>query len=1063
MPPSKTHEVPFIVGVGASAGGLEALSLLLGAAKPENGVAYVIVQHLSPDYESNIVELLDRITQLSVHWATNGEVVEAGSAYVIRPQTTLTIFEGKLVVAPHERGTRMHLPVDSFLQSLAQDQGANTAAAILSGAGSDGSRGCRAIKEMGGFVIAQTAESSDFDGMPRAIRTAGLADLVLPPGEMATALFQILSSPGGEGAVSADGDNATTATILHVLQKDRSLNLGYYKRSTVLRRLQRRVRILGLTAESYAAKLERDKDERARLAKDMLIGVTRFFRDPEAFDALGARLRQYLDACPPETTFRAWVAGCSTGEEAYSVAIAISEAIADTDPTRPFRVFATDVNHDSLRWASHGSYSASSVADIPPSLRVAYLERHANGTFLVKQSLRDRLLFSRHDVLQDPPFSGLDLVVCRNVMIYLRSPVQARVSSHFGFALRSGGLLLLGPSETIIDHEGEFELLDSKWHLFRSRGLRHVAQQVEAQESQTEASHGRLSCALRRDIELLDVFQRILPVYAPPFVVVNDQLELIYRSGNLRGLLAIPEGRATLDCHEMFPDELTTHLAKFFEEMRDSTSARRRDLSIHTPEGTLHFDLRIDRIEKSLQGKCLYALTFEGLERGAQDAERVLDAGEYDARARVLELKQQLNASKENLRSSVEALETSTEELQSTNEELLASNEELQSLNSELQNVNEQLHSVNAEYQVKIEELSRLNNDMDQLLGSIDIGAIFLDGELTIRRFNPPAARFVNLLTQDVGRPLKHLNHEFHESLEELCQKALLSPEPIERLLLTLGGCKVVFHAREISPQSDGTGLVVTFTDVTSVHAERETRQMLDEALQGADIAMAIVDAEGRLSFANRAFAEQFDRDPKWLPGLDITLLTSEQEREHFRGRLGAAASGIGWQSIIASLRANGEVFQELIRLTPLRNEEGTPVGILRLTEAAYDLGTVTGASLTGTFAWDIRTDDTHCSLSLFEVLGLDPSGPPPNMESFYPLIVDDDREAVDRHLATAMDSTIPYEYSFRAKRPDGRVQRIGCRMLPDRKVTGELSRIVGVMWVVPEPLSQIRELSSVS
>jgi PAS domain S-box-containing protein len=339
---------------------------------------------------------------------------------------------------------------------------------------------------------------------------------------------------------------------------------------------------------------------------------------------------------------------------------------------------------------------------------------------------------------------------------------------------------------------------------------------------------------------------------------------------------------------------------------------------------------------------------------------------------------------------------------------------------------------------------------MDQLLSSIEIGAVFVDKNLGIRRFNAPAARFINLLEQDVGRPLSHLSHDFGDApLLDLCGRALRGSQAVERLLIAASGARVLFHARGLPAEDPDGGLVLTFTDVTSVHVERESRHLLDEALQHADVPIALLDPEGNITLANRAFARQFDRDAKWLAGLAVAQLLSSEEHASFSEQLAVVAKGESWHGVVHSLRANGELFQESLQLAPLRSEEGGVVGVIRLTERTFNVGTVEGASITGTYTWDVRTDEAKCSVSLYDVLGMKRGGPAISMQTVYPMIIDEDQADVDRNLAVAMDSAVPHEFSFRVRRLTGEVQRVGSRMLPDRLPTGELRRVIGVMWVI--------------
>ena len=819
------NPVPFVVGVGASAGGLEALSELVGDAPAEADIAYVVVQHLSPDYKSMIAELLSKRTELRVVRAEDDAALEAGTVYVIESNTLLRLEGGRLLVEKAPRRHGMHLPIDIFFNSMAADQGSQCAAVVLSGTGSDGTRGARAVKERGGFVVAQSPETSKFDGMPRSVIDTGIVDIVLPPGEIATYLSDVVAN-GHERTHFADGeyDDALLNRILSVVRRRTDLDFGHYKPSTLARRIERRLQVLKLTdVRGYAERLERDPHEVATLHQELLIGVTQFFRDPESIAAIRPQLQRLVDGL--QRPLRIWVAGCSTGEEAYTVAALAQEALDQSQSEAGFKLFATDVNPRALQFAGIGHYPSSAVADIPANLLARYFDQTTTGSYRIRKSLRDNMLFSHHNVFADPPFSSLDLVVCRNVLIYLRSAVQQRVCRLFSFALRMGGVLWLGPSEAAPDKENNFELLSARWKIYELRErsnfhsiLKDYDATVDERRERAEASGLVRSTTPRAD--LTEAVSAAGMGFTPPFLLVDEDLNLLFRSGSFQDILQVPQGRVTSDLRAMVPAELAFVLGTAVRKVSlVEDDLVYRGLVHKTESGQYTFDLRA-RTLRAPGHKGLAALYFEGLADGPGPlTELPVPTLSEDAQQRITELESELQMSSENLQATVEELESSNEELQATNEELLASNEELQSLNEELQSVNEELHTLNAEHHGKIEELSVINADLDNLLAHVDIGTLFLSGDLLVRRCNARVGDYVHVRPIDTGRPLMHFSHELAGApLVEDCARTVRTREPVERLLETVDGRRVLFRTTPLTPASQEPGVVVTFTDVSKVH-----------------------------------------------------------------------------------------------------------------------------------------------------------------------------------------------------------------------------------------------------
>lgn len=774
MTPADKDKNFHIVGIGASAGGLEAIELFFKAMPPQNHLAFVVVQHLSPDYKSLMSELLTRHTHMEVKPVEDGMLVEAGTVYVIPPKQNLKIFHGALLLSEQTRDQNLNLPIDIFFTSLAEDQAEKAVAIILSGTGSDGTRGIRAIKGNGGMVMCQDEESAKFDGMPASAIATGLVDFIQPPGEMPRQLLAYVKHPSlarSEYSRQIPPDMDVMTRIFALLREKSKVDFTHYKPSTVMRRIERRMALHQITdLPSYLNFMRERSQETMDLYRELLIGVTGFFRDPPVFQTFYEKYLPSVLENSAKREIRLWCAGCSSGEEAYTLAILVREFQRQSGKQIPVKIFATDVDETAINQAGMGIYPESIVADVERDLLNRYFN-HYHDQFRVNRELREMVVFARHNLIKDPPFTNIDLITCRNLLIYLEPVLQQRIFAMFNFALNRGGVLMLGSSESLGEKGEYFETLDARLKLFRSKGNRKSV-------GFSLSSGGKLihpdklsgvrdfypqAPGMMPNERLLD---RLLPVlsdnYVPPALVVNEQNEIIHIIGEAGNFLRIPMGRMSTELGKMLPKELSvplvTGLQKVFKKQEEI-----RYSNIHMQQGKdkLNLSLRFRSLPGGRLQEKLAAVFFE--EVRSQAASKETENKEFDvsaeAQQRILDLEQELQLARENLQATVEELETSNEELQSSNEELLSSNEELQSTNEELQSVNEELHTVNAEHQSKIIELTELTNDLDNLLAATRIATLFLDEDLGIRRFTPQTQGLFNILDKDVGRPFEHLAH----------------------------------------------------------------------------------------------------------------------------------------------------------------------------------------------------------------------------------------------------------------------------------------------------------------
>ncbi len=827
-PSAPTH----YVGIGASAGGLEAIETFFKNMPAKNKLAFVVVQHLSPDYKSLMVELLSKKTEMPVHRAEEGMAVEAGSVYLIPPKKNLTIFHGKLLLNDKVSSKGINLPIDIFLRSLAEDQGERAIAVILSGSGSDGTRGVRAIKELGGMVMVQTEDSAKFDGMPRAAISTGVADFVLPPDEMPDQLLAYVAHPYVSGEKRANllpKDTDALTRLFAELREKTKVDFTYYKPSTITRRIERRMSVNQIgDFDEYVSYLQSYPGELLNLYRDLLIGVTSFFRDPEAMAELEDVWLPELFHRSTNREIRFWVAGCSTGEEAYSIAIITKEVMEKLGVSRDIKIFATDIDRDAIVTAGTGIYPEGIIADLTPRITNKYFY-HKDDKLQVVRHLREMVVFAQHNLIKDPPFTNIDLVSCRNLLIYLQPVLQRKAFEMFNFSLNPQGLLFLGTSETVGDMTEFFVPLHQKHKIYRSKGKNqtiHRDLEVRAKDE----SHPALPFTYRaKDRRRTDsdgnrIINNFLEIatrhYLPLSVIVNGRLEIVHILGSTEGFFTLPSGPIDFDITKLAPKELGIPLATGIQKvLRTGEEVTYTNIRLRIRQEERSIRMRIVRLSDIKGHEPLVTVFLEEVS-ALPPAERkdltTFDLGE-EAQQRIVDLEQELQFARENLQATIEELETSNEELQATNEELLASNEELQSTNEELQSTNEELYTVNAEHQNKIIELTELNNDVDNLLTSSRIGTLLLDENLEIRKFSPEITNIFHLMEKDIGRPLIHLGHRLLDiDPFEMARQVLQTNAPYEQ---EVRAATEQWYLMRIIPYAIGpniySGVVFTFIDIT--------------------------------------------------------------------------------------------------------------------------------------------------------------------------------------------------------------------------------------------------------
>lgn len=781
----------YIVGIGASAGGLEALEKTFDAIPADTGMAFVIIQHLSPDFKSLMDELLARHTKMAIHRVEDGMLVEPNSLYLIPPKQDMVIRDGRLRLTEKDASQSLSLPIDHFFRSLAKDCRSRGIAIVLSGTGSDGSRGLRDVHEAGGLVIVQSVDSSRFDGMPLSAIETRLVDLVVPPSKIADAFCRYAQHPIRSQLAQPPINESSLEHVFRLLQERHGIDFNYYKPATINRRIERRVQLQQYDdITDYVQALENDPEEVDQLYRDLLIGVTRFFRDGEAFKALQLDvLPALIKAEPVGTPFRVWVAACGTGEEAYSIAIAIDECMRHLNHQRNVKIFATDVHAASIETSNVGRYPAAHLEYMDDERRDRYFN-DLGTQYQVRPELRQMIVFAQHDLIKDAPFTRLNLVTCRNLLIYFRPNAQKRALSLFHFSLLVGGVMFLGASETPGDLSAEFGPIIDRWKLYRK--LRDVRLTTDFHVGSPLESLRQPSGGLRAfhhepvtetDRELLSHIDALLVQYMPPGMMVSEGGEVIRLFGGAGRYLAPRDGRPSTHISDLSEDDLRLALASGLQNaIRAKQAIAYPGVVVNTLDGLRKVRLEIKPVRTG-SVSTPYLITFgEAVKPGELPTTIVLDE---DAKTHMQELETELHLTRENLQATIEELETSNEELQATNEEMVASNEELQSTNEELHSVNEELYSVNAEYQAKITELTELTNDMDNLLTSTEVATLFLDSDLCIRKFTPKMVDVFSLVPHDVGRRIHSFTHNINcpglmDTLHRVVSDGKLHEEPVQ-------------------------------------------------------------------------------------------------------------------------------------------------------------------------------------------------------------------------------------------------------------------------------------------
>ena len=839
---SKKEATKFlIVGMGASAGGLEAFKEFFEAMPDAPGMAFVLVQHLDPTHKSLMVSLLKNHTKMAVSQVRNNTEVVPNHVYIIPPNKDMAILNGKLHLMDPTAARGFRKPIDFFLRSLAEDQTDRAIGIILSGTGTEGTLSLKAIKGKGGLSIVQDPTTAKYDGMPRSAIAAGAEDFILPVKEMPEMLLKYAKNrkfKPEDKPIPVSTPNDLLDKVFILLRNETGCNFSDYKSSTVIRRIEKRMALNQIDKlENYIKHLQKKREEIVKLFKELLIGVTSFFRDKEAFDALRqTAIAEIIENKQDGDIIRIWVAGCSTGEEAYSLAILFDEAIRRQTKALKVQIFASDLDEDAINMARQGLYPDTISADVGVTRLSRYFQGETN-TYRIKKEIRDQIIFAEHNLIKDPPFSKLDMVSCRNLLIYLNAAAQRKVFAIFHYALNPRGILFLGNSESLGEYANLFKVLDRKHKIFRFKDVKQ-ARMPDIGHLFQEPIPLKMANATAQKREwrtnLSGITEKMLLAnYAPACAIVNMKGDAVYFSGNTGRYLQPSPGEAKLNIIDMAREGLKSDLRSLLTKGRKSKKTEtRKDVKVKTNGSEQVIDLYIrPLVEVGLEDE-YWMVTFEDI---AKIPEKIAETRVKKSVADTTELhalEQELAATKEYLRSTIEQLEISNEELKSSNEELQSSNEELQSTNEEmetskeeLQSVNEEIVTVNTELQGKIDELAQAYDDMNNLLASTEIGTIFLDIDMKIKRFTPSMSKIINLIQTDVGRPIVHLSSNLiYDGILQDVKTVLNKLTPIEKSIKSNDG---IWYKMQIMPYRTSEnvieGVVITFVDIT------EEKQLAEE------------------------------------------------------------------------------------------------------------------------------------------------------------------------------------------------------------------------------------------
>ncbi len=960
-----------IVAIGASAGGLESLERLFTHLPADTGMAFIVLQHLSPDFRSLMDELLARRTAMTIRQAESDMQVQPNTVYLLPPMKEMIIRQRKLLLNDKDPRVALTLPIDLFFRSLAQDAGERAVAVVLSGSGSDGSRGVQEISRAGGVVFCESPDTAQFNGMPLSTIRTGMVEQILPPEEIAAAIAALGRTSdvrSGEPQPTPDEERGVDA-IVRLLREEYAIDFSHYKASTVVRRIERRLALnRSLDIDMYVEQLRGDARELSSLYEDLLIGVTRFFRDDDAFATIEQRvIPELLDRVPPEEQIRVWIPGCATGQEAYSIAILLHEALAARRRPLNLKILATDVHKVSLEIASAGLYSEEQVAGISRDRLDRFFTLKPNG-YQISQALRESIVFAPHNVIRDAPFTKLDLITCRNLLIYFQPHAQKTVLTLFHFALKPGGILFLGSSESPGGLLDEFDTVDEHAKVYRKRRDIGLPRDLRLPLPRNTAVARPAPMPLQRggvNSQLVAVYDRLLDRFMPPSFLVDETGQLIDTFGGVGALLKVKTRRPTQALSEMLPDELRTLISGALHRVRRDTESVRYP-NVQLPGHSARFSLIAEPIRDTNGNLTHILVSFADVEGDLShapvivppfvdvptphllaDTPAIAQPASTISGERIRALEEELAYTKEHLQSAIEEHEASNEELQATNEELIASNEELQSTNEELHSVNEELYTVNAEYQRKNLELQELNDDIEHLLNGTDVATMFLDRQMCLRKFTPRMAETFRVIPQDIGRPLHTFAHGLsHSTLFADIERVIREGVTVEaqtwdtrqrcyflRILpyraRTKDRQQSVLGGGSEPPSFEPDGALLTLTDISALEQVRARLAQLSAIVESSDDAIIGKSVDGVITTWNRGARRLYGYTADEIIGRHASVLYAPDQKEQLDSILKGVREGKPVEGLeMVHVRKDGKGVHVSVTFSPIYDRANVITGV---------------------------------------------------------------------------------------------------------------------------------------
>ncbi|MBU0680672.1 MAG: PAS domain-containing protein [Proteobacteria bacterium] len=939
-----------IVGIGASAGGLEAFEIFFDAMPPDSGMAFVLVTHLDPSHATILPELIQKKTQMRVQEVTDNLKVEPNQVYIIPPNREMAILNGTLQLLELTRPRGLNLPIDTFLRSLAKDQADNAVCIILSGTGTDGTLGLRAIKGEGGMTMAQDLDSAKYDGMPRSAVATGLVDYILPPALMPNQVLSYtrhtIKAPPAAAIASEDVTMGNALQkIFILLRATTGHDFSLYKKNTICRRIERRMHVHQIdNIMDYVRYLQTSDREISTLFKELLIGVTNFFRDPEAFEILkNIYLPELLKNKPDDYVLRVWVPGCSSGEEAYSVAIILQECMADLGRHFNVQIFATDLDQTAIAVARAGRYPQSISADVTPARLKRFFHKEESH-YQIKKSIREMVIFAPQNITKDPPFTKLDLLCCRNLLIYFNAELQKKILPIFYYSLKPDGLLFLGTSETIGQATDLFSLQEKKWKIFKRRATAKAETLPLSFPALAPTSENRGKETLQpglqemKGVNNLHLVKTLLAQsHLPPSVIIDGQANIIYIHGRIGRFLEPAEGVISSNILEMARPGLKAGLARALRKMTiEQRETVVEKLPVKDNGGTTKINLVVrplSNVQSGMSG--LLMVSFEEISSPGETLPgKALRQSKTKKSEDVQNLEVELQYTKENLQSAIEELETSNEELKSTNEELQSTNEELQSTNEELetskeelQSLNEESATVNAELQHRIDELSKANDDMKNVLDSTEIATIFLDIDLGIRRFTPKVTELIPLVATDIGRPITHFSSKLKGVDLTTFANQVLKDLALQEVVVDSDNARSyqmrVRPYRTVNNVIDG--VVMTFTDITKLKHLYQEAKRLAAVVKDSNDAITLQDFQGNIIAWNRGAERLYGYSEAEALTMNMVDIVPQEGKEAARALLARLQEHAVAPLIAERLKKDGTVVQVWLTPTRLLDEKGLP------------------------------------------------------------------------------------------------------------------------------------------